>query len=86
MYLDIDDESLQIISNPMDLNQMEKKVKSERYANMLAFLADMQLIRENTYTFNTGRYLYTATTIHSLATTPLFIWISYISILLLIVI
>lgn len=54
----------QIITNPMDLNLMEKKVKSERYPNMAAFLSDMQLIRDNTYTFNTGKYIYRNILLH----------------------
>lgn len=33
---------------------MEKKIKGERYATLSSFLADIQLIRDNCHTYNTG--------------------------------
>lgn len=43
-----------IISNPMDLSMMEKKVKGEKYPQLIAILRDMELIRDNAHTFNPG--------------------------------
>lgn len=53
-----------IISSPMDINKMEKKLSSGKYRlveaadlaePIIAVLADMDLIRENCYQFNPGQ-------------------------------
>lgn len=38
----------------MDLTSIERKVRGDRYANMLSLLRDVRLIRHNTYLYNTG--------------------------------
>lgn len=45
---------LVVISNPMDLSMMEKKVKGEKYPQLISILRDMELIRDNAHTFNPG--------------------------------
>ncbi|CAG9321072.1 unnamed protein product [Blepharisma stoltei] len=48
-----------IISNPMDLSTVKKKLKSSKYSNSKEFLKDLSLIWENCKTYNqTGSPIY----------------------------
>jgi hypothetical protein len=44
----------QVITNPMDLARMEKKLNSDKYSTVEVAVADIELIKSNTYTYNTG--------------------------------
>jgi hypothetical protein len=44
-----------IVTNPMDLSRIEKKVAGNRYESISAILADMSLIRDNAYAYNTDK-------------------------------
>jgi hypothetical protein len=44
-----------IVTNPMDLARMEKKLNSDKYNTSVSLVvADIELIRENAYIYNTG--------------------------------
>lgn len=45
---------LPVISNPMDLQTVQKKVKSKQYKSKKEFADDLDLIWSNCYTYNTG--------------------------------
>ena len=42
-----------IVSKPMDLNMIERRVKSDKYTSVAAFFSDFELIRDNCYLYNT---------------------------------
>lgn len=44
----------QVITNPMDLARMEKKLNSDKYSTVEVAVADVELIKSNAYTYNTG--------------------------------
>ncbi|KLO15147.1 hypothetical protein SCHPADRAFT_939009 [Schizopora paradoxa] len=44
----------EIISNPMDLQTVQKKVKTKQYKSKKEFADDLDLIWSNCYTYNTG--------------------------------
>jgi hypothetical protein len=43
-----------IILQPMDLSVIERKIKGEKYPQLIHLLKDVELIRDNAYTFNPG--------------------------------
>jgi hypothetical protein len=43
-----------VISQPMDLSVIERKIKGEKYPQLISILKDVELIRDNAHTFNPG--------------------------------
>jgi hypothetical protein len=43
-----------VIASPMDMSSVERKVKGEKYPQLVNILKDFELIRDNAYTFNPG--------------------------------
>ena len=43
-----------VVTNPMDLARMEKKLNSDKYSTVEVAIADVELIKNNAYTYNTG--------------------------------
>jgi hypothetical protein len=52
---DDDNEHEQIVTDPMDLTRMSKKLAGDKYPTISSILDDMILIRDNAHAYNTGK-------------------------------